>query len=868
VLRGSVDANGKPATKIIFSGGGFSIRASSFSETTMNTEVNLAADANKGDTTINVGSTPSWVVPGQLYILDELDDPTMISAMGEQGGAPYRTVMGNGARGKGQLIKVVSTTASTVTFELPLMESYRVSQTAQLAQSAYNPTAGALRRAGAENIRFEYAWGSSGAQGILMQNCDGCWMKNVEGYNCPGTYHVWTIFSYRCEIDHSYFGFSHFYGGGQGYGIALYHYNTGCLYQDNIFQHLHCSMQVNYCSSGNVFAYNYCYDGYSDAHQEPSISAHGVSSWQSLFEGNFCQNKLLWDFTHGTGGTHSTAFRNRIQGLSAAGNDQVPISIERYDRQNNIIGNVLGVAGTHTTYAWVAPASCSGGWAIYRLGYYININCDSSTYDNPATLGTIIHGNYDVVNNGVVWDSTIADHNVPNSYYLANKPAWFGNRPWPPFDPTSPSTAVITNIPAGYRAVFGTDPPSGGPVNLAPTVVMNASSTNVFTNQPVNFTSTGSVDPEGVALSYSWNFGDGSTSTAANPSHSYTTAGLFTAQLTVSDGVNTASQTMSIRVRLAGVNTAPTASASSSVSNGPAPLTVTFSSAGSSDPEGTALTYSWNFGDSGTSTAANPSHAYSASGVYSARLTVSDGTNSAQSGVITISVGNTGTGLQAAYGFEEGSGTMAGDVSGKSNSGSISGANWSANGKFGKALSFGSGSIVTVNDSTSLDLTGAMTLEAWVYPTTLNGSWMNLIFKPVGDPANAAPAYVLQGSSSSQAPSVYISPASANLTAPTALTLNKWSHIATTYDGTTLRLYVDGALVNSMAQTGTMTTSSDPLTIGGNAFSGQNWAGLIDEVRIYNRALSSTEIQRDMNTPVVGVSGAPASPQGLKIVPQ
>src|SRR4029078_8062648 len=138
--------------------------------------------------------------------------------------------------------------------------------------------------------------------------------------------------------------------------------------------------------------------------------------------------------------------------------------------------------------------------------------------DNPATLATIIHGNYDVVNNGIVWDSTITDHNVPNSYYLGNKPAWFGDRPWPPYDPASPSSAAITNIPAGYRWVFGTDPPSGGPVNLAPIVGMSASSTNVYTNHPVNFTSTGSSDPEGVALSYSWNFGDGSTSTAANPS--------------------------------------------------------------------------------------------------------------------------------------------------------------------------------------------------------------------------------------------------------------------------------------------------------------------------------------------------------------
>jgi hypothetical protein len=255
--------------------------------------------------------------------------------------------------------------------------------------------------------------------------------------------------------------------------------------------------------------------------------------------------------------------------------------------------------------------------------------------------------------------------------------------------------------------------------------------------------------------------------------------------------------------------------------------------------------------------------------VYSARLTVSDGTNSVQSGVMVIVVGNPAMGLQAAYGFEEGSGTTAGDVSGKSNSGTISGATWSANGKFGKALSFGSGSMVTVNDSASLDLTGAMTLEAWVYPTALNGSWMNLIFKPAGNPADAAPAYVLQGaSSSSQVPSVYISPASGNLMAPTSLALNKWTHVATTYDGTTLQLYLDGVLVNTMPQTGSMTASSDALTIGGNVFSGQNWMGLIDEVRIYNRALNPTEIQRDMYSPVVGPSALPPSPTGLRIIPQ
>jgi glucose/arabinose dehydrogenase len=73
----------------------------------------------------------------------------------------------------------------------------------------------------------------------------------------------------------------------------------------------------------------------------------------------------------------------------------------------------------------------------------------------------------------------------------------------------------------------------------------------------------------------------------------------------------------------------PTASASATPSGGPAPLTVQLSSAGSSDPFGLPLTYSWNFGDgSAASSAANPSHTYSTNGTYTATVTVSDGAHS------------------------------------------------------------------------------------------------------------------------------------------------------------------------------------------------------------------------------------------------
>src|SRR6185503_19502792 len=75
-------------------------------------------------------------------------------------------------------------------------------------------------------------------------------------------------------------------------------------------------------------------------------------------------------------------------------------------------------------------------------------------------------------------------------------------------------------------------------------------------------------------------------------------------------------------------------------------------------------------------------------------------------------------GAVAAYSFNEGAGTTVGDISGNNNNGTISGATWSTSGKFGNALVFnGTNARVTVANSTSLGLTTAMTLEAWVFPT-------------------------------------------------------------------------------------------------------------------------------------------------------
>src|SRR5262245_21130959 len=89
----------------------------------------------------------------------------------------------------------------------------------------------------------------------------------------------------------------------------------------------------------------------------------------------------------------------------------------------------------------------------------------------------------------------------------------------------------------------------------------------------------------------------------------------------------------------------------------------------------------------------------------------------------SIAVSHT-SGLVAAYGFNEGSGTTVTDVSGNTNTGTISGATWTTAGKFGGALVFnGTNARVTISDAPSLRLTTGMTLEAWVFPTTAPTGW-------------------------------------------------------------------------------------------------------------------------------------------------
>jgi PKD repeat protein/type 1 glutamine amidotransferase len=174
--------------------------------------------------------------------------------------------------------------------------------------------------------------------------------------------------------------------------------------------------------------------------------------------------------------------------------------------------------------------------------------------------------------------------------------------------------------------------------NRAPTVTASRTPTgNVPTGTAVAFTATG-TDADGDTLTYSWDFGDSTpVSTEQNPSHTYSTAGAFTAKVTVSDGKGgTGDATVAVTVTAA--NTAPTVTASR-VPAGDGNVNTSFAyTAVGSDPDGDPLTYAWDFGDGQSGTGASASHTFATAGAYNVKVTVSDGKGGSASATVLTTV--------------------------------------------------------------------------------------------------------------------------------------------------------------------------------------------------------------------------------------
>ena len=197
--------------------------------------------------------------------------------------------------------------------------------------------------------------------------------------------------------------------------------------------------------------------------------------------------------------------------------------------------------------------------------------------------------------------------------------------------------------------------------------------------------------------------------------------------------------------------------------------------------------------------------------------------------------------LVAWWRLDEGSGTMAFDSSDNGNDASFEGAPaWVDDGKFGKALKFnGSSDYLAAPDSESLDINGDhLSIAAWI-----NGEdWLaaNHIVRKIADTGTSA-IYMIRVQPDTVR--VYLSTSAGETTiqGTTVLPTNEWVHVAIIYDGTEARIYVNGQLDVSSNVSGEVSESNNELRIGRGEPAGY-FVGMIDDVRLYNHALTESEL--------------------------
>jgi uncharacterized repeat protein (TIGR03803 family) len=197
-------------------------------------------------------------------------------------------------------------------------------------------------------------------------------------------------------------------------------------------------------------------------------------------------------------------------------------------------------------------------------------------------------------------------------------------------------------------------------------------------------------------------------------------------------------------------------------------------------------------------------------------------------------------GLVAAYSFDDGT---AVDATGNGQHGTISGAVPAA-GKYGGALAFdGVDDVVAIAHTSHLLLTAGMTLEAWVRPDTLQ-SWRSVVLKEA--PAGLAYGLYANTDTNRAAGFASISGSDWGVASSSALPPSQWSHVAVTYNARKLKLWVNGIQKDSKSIQGLIRSSNGQLMLGGNNVWGEYFDGVIDNVRVYNRALGATAIQANM----------------------
>ncbi|MCY3740760.1 MAG: LamG domain-containing protein [Candidatus Poribacteria bacterium] len=203
-------------------------------------------------------------------------------------------------------------------------------------------------------------------------------------------------------------------------------------------------------------------------------------------------------------------------------------------------------------------------------------------------------------------------------------------------------------------------------------------------------------------------------------------------------------------------------------------------------------------------------------------------------------------GLVGAWLFDEGKGETVTDSSDNGLDGKIAQGKpkW-VDGKFDGAMEFGGQDMVTVDDDNALDL-AEFTIAAWVNIPKVSGAWQIIATKENRNPTGRN--YGLFGHINSGVVHYSFTTNSGwkSFDAKTVVTDGDWHHVAGTYDGSDFKFYLDGA-IDAQVAPGTKPDNHDNFLFIGGCDIGNYWmTGTIDEVVLYDRALSEKELNELM----------------------
>ncbi|MCX6666611.1 MAG: DUF2341 domain-containing protein, partial [Euryarchaeota archaeon] len=425
--------------------------------------------------------------------------------------------------------------------------------------------------------------------------------------------------------------------------------------------------------------------------------------------------------------------------------------------------------------------------------------------------------------------------------------------------------------------------PTNGPLWSYTTAGQSISADFTFTPEnPMNtslihFTDT-STDYDGIIISWWWNFDDHYYSDLQNPVHCYYEDGIYNVTLTVTDD-DGATSSITKMIVVGETNQPPAANFTYAPSQPTTADTIQFTDT-SVDSDGNIVFWLWNFGDSNTSNTQNPTHRYQIPGTYPVTLTVTDNDGATNTTTKPITINE---GFIAKWNFDEGTGSTAHDTSGYNNHGTIYGGDW-VPGISGTALEITNTDIVrNIPGAFDDPITTSFTISGWVHwygPTGLptedssifdarkgSGGGFVIYLKASG----AVEFFLIKSDNSLQV-----------IRSNTVLPANAgWAHITGVFDQTTqtLRLYINGVEDSASPVVASAPYSQTTLTasIGNNRWApgDHQWSplnGKLDELCIYNRALSPLEIHylyeqyASNQPPIANFNYTPQNPTTLDII--